>query len=251
MEDKKPSIVVKNISKKFSIGFKRNDSFLAKILCFSFGDEIKKELWALKNVSFDVNAGENLGIIGRNGSGKSTLLRVIAGVFPANEGEVETNGKLIYLTGFGQGLKPKLTMRENIYLIGSIMGLSQKDIKKRFNEIIEFSGLKNFLDVKVYKFSSGMIARLNFSIGIHCLKHSNPDILLFDEVFHSGGDIYFKKKIIEKMEEFLKGGTTVILVSHDLETIKKYCDKVLWLERGEVIKYGEPNEIVEAYEISV
>jgi len=129
------------------------------------------------------------------------------------------------------------------------MGLSQKDIGSKVDEIIDFAGLRDFMDMKVYKFSSGMVARLNFSIGIHCLKHHNPDILLLDEVFGAGGDIDFQTKAAEKMEEFIKGGATVILVSHGLELVKRYCSRVIFLNKGEVIDTGDPEKIIESYTV--
>jgi ABC-type polysaccharide/polyol phosphate transport system ATPase subunit len=195
-----------------------------------------------------VYSGQVLGVIGKNGTGKSTLLRLIAGVYLPNGGEVKTDGKVVYLTGLHQGSSPKLTMAENIYLMGSVMGLSQKEIKNRFAEIVEFSGLEKFVDMKIYQFSTGMISRLNFSIIMHCVKHQSPDILLLDEVLSIGGDIDFKEKATKKMEELIKGGATVVLVSHDLETIKKYCDRVICLESGVITKEGLPIEIVSEYE---
>jgi len=238
-------VKVKNLSKKFELKPAMHKTALEKVLSiFNLGK--KEYIWALKNISFSVNSGENIGIVGDNGSGKSTLLRLIAEVYTSDNGSVETEGKLVYITGFGQGLMSKLTMRENIFLVGSIMGLSQRDIKKKFDEIVEFSGLRDFLDVKVYKFSSGMVARLNFSIGLHCLKHHNPDILLLDEVFH-GGDNEFRKRVVNKMEELLRGGATVLFVTHDLQLIRDYCDRVIWLKKGKIAKIGSPGEVVENY----
>jgi ABC-type polysaccharide/polyol phosphate transport system ATPase subunit len=241
-------VILSNVSKKFRIGCKEeNKSALARVVSLFSGKEQKRDFFALKNVSFSLASGQNLGIIGRNGSGKSTLLRVIAGVYGPDEGEVKTKGSLVLLTGIGQGLNPKLTMRENIYLMGSILGLGQRDIKKKFNEIVEFAGLLDFIDTKVYQFSSGMLTRLNFSVMIHCIKHSNPDILLLDEVFRAGGDIDFESKATKKMEEFVSGGTTVVLATHDLDIVKKYCDKVIWIEKGRIAIEGRSSEVVEKY----
>lgn len=241
-------IVLDNVSKKFKIGYKdENRSALARIVSLFSEKEPKKDFYALKNISFEVSSGQNLGVIGRNGSGKSTLLRLIAGVYEPDGGNIKTKGSVVCLMGLGYGLNPKLTMRENIYLMGSIMGLSQKDIKKRFGEIVSFSGLSDFLGTKIYQFSSGMITRLNFSVTIHCVKHSNPDILLLDEVFGAGGDIDFEEKAIKKMEELITGGTTAVLATHDLNTVEKYCDRVLWLDKGKILKIGDQKNIVMDY----
>jgi len=238
-------IIVDKISKKFELKSVKYKGALERVLSiFNIGE--KEYISALKNINFKAKAGENIGIIGNNGSGKSTLLRLISEVYTPDEGNIKTDGKLVYLTGFGQGLMSKLTMRENIFLIGSIMGLSQKDIKKKFDEIVDFSGLRDFLDVKVYKFSSGMTMRLNFSIGLNCLKHQNPDILLLDEIFYAG-DTNFKEKVKEKMEELIRGGATILFVSHDLGLIKKYCDKVIWLDKGRIMLEGNPLEVIENY----
>lgn len=240
-------IRVDKISKKFNIDFRKNEGLLARVLSFFPRSSPKRELLALDEASFDTKSGEVVGIIGKNGSGKSTLLKIIAGVYYPSSGEVKTNGTMVYLTGLGQGLVQKLTMRENIFLMGSVMGLAQKDIKKKFDEIVEFSGLKDFVDSKIYQFSSGMVTRLNFSVMIHSLKHHNPDIILLDEVFGAGGDIDFQKKGIEKMEELIKGGAAVIMVSHDLEIIKKYCNKAVLLNKGKTVFMGEPEEAVKKY----
>ncbi|MFA6227374.1 MAG: ATP-binding cassette domain-containing protein [Candidatus Paceibacterota bacterium] len=240
-------IEVKNVSKIFHTSFKKDESALSHIINFIKGNRDKKDIVVLENISFDVNSGEILGIIGRNGSGKSTLLRLIAEVYEPNSGKIMTSGKVIYLTGLGQGTSSKLTMRENIYLMGSVMGLSQRDIKNKFEDIVAFSGLRDFVDMKVYQFSRGMISRLNFSTIIHCVRHHNPDILLLDEVLSGGGDIEFQEKAIEKMEELIKSGATVIMVSHGLNTIKEYCDKVIWLEKGKILKEGPPDDIAREY----
>lgn len=201
----------------------------------------------LKNISFTVNTGEVLGIIGKNGCGKSTLLKIIAKIYFPDKGTIKTNGKVTYLTGLGQELLPKLTMRENIYLIGSLMGLSKKEVNNKFKEIVAFSGLKKFLDVKVEKFSTGMVTRLSFSANIHFLTHKTPDIILLDEVFGGGGDFEFQEKASKKMGELIKGGATVFIVTHRLDLINKYCDRAIWLENGKIAKIGKPNTIINMY----
>lgn len=245
--NKEKRIEVIDVFKKFNPDFRKNESVLFNIIKIISGKKAKKEIEVLNGVSFDVYKGEILGIIGKNGSGKSTLLRLIAGVYEVDGGEIKTKGSVVYLTGFGNGSSPKLTMRENIYLIGSVMGLSQKNIKKRFNDIVEFSGLKDFVDMRVYQFSTGMLSRLNFSIIIHCLNHQKPEILLFDEIFSSGGDLEFQKKATSKMEELIKSGATVVMVSHDFDVIGKYCDRVLFLDCGNIVDIGEPQNVIAKY----
>lgn len=240
-------ISVKNISKSFKIGFSKSAGILPRLLSFSLGKESKKSITVLDNVSFDVRAGENIGIIGNNGSGKSTLLRIIAGIYKPSEGEIINQGEVIYMNGFGLGLKIRLTMRENIFLIGAIMGLSRREIKNRFDNIVSFSELEEFLDTKVYQFSYGMLNRLCFSTTMNCLEQKNPDIILLDEVFGAGGDLNFQNKALSKMEEFIKSGAAVILVSHNLEIIEKYCDRVILLKNGRIIKEGPAKEIVSEY----
>lgn len=238
---------VNNVSKIFKIGYKNNDSALFRLISLVSGKQPERPLQVLENISFEVCAGENLGLIGKNGSGKSTLLRLIAGIYQCDGGEIKLEGKLTYISGLGFGLKQGLTMRENIYLVGLIMGLSQKEIKKRFADIVSFSGLDEFLDTKIYQFSSGMLSRLRFSITIHCLEQKNPDILLLDEVFGSGGDLAFEEKAIAKMEEFTRSGAAVILVSHNLNIIKKYCSRAILLHQGQIFKETTAEETIKYY----
>lgn len=240
-------ISVRGVSKRFNIGFQKSDNALAHFLSSLLGRETKKPIIVLDSVSFEVAAGENIGLIGNNGSGKSTLLRIIAGIYQPDQGTVKNRGEVIYINGFGLGLKQRLTMRENIYLIGSIMGLSRKEIKKRFREIVAFAELENFVDTKIYQFSYGMLSRLCFSTTIHCLEQKNPDIILLDEVFNTGGDLNFQNKALAKMEEFISGGSAVILVSHNLDIVAKYCDRAILLKDGRISASGEPAKIIEEY----
>jgi len=241
------SIKVINLSKKFNIGFKKDQGALARVVSFISGRETKKELKVFSGISFDVSAGQVLGVIGRNGSGKTTLLRIIAGIYEPDGGKIITAGKVDYLSGFAGGLSPKLTMEENIYLIGSVLGLSHKDVNMKINEIVEFSGLKKFLYTKVYQFSSGMVARLAFSSTIFCLDYTKPDILLLDEVFGIGADIDFEDKAIKKIGELIKCGSTVVLASHNLKIIEDYCDKAFIIGNGKIVKEGQPASIVAFY----
>jgi ABC-type polysaccharide/polyol phosphate transport system ATPase subunit len=240
-------IEVKNISKKFHADFRKSETALSGFVGLLSGRNEKREISVLDDVSFDVSAGEIIGIIGKNGSGKSTLLRLIAEVYQPDAGEIKTIGKVVYLTGVGQGSMPKLTMRENIYLMGAVMGLSQKDIDNRFDEIVDFSVLKEFVDMKVYQFSTGMLARLNFSTVIHCVKHQNPDVLLLDEVLSSGGDAKFQEQATQKMQELIKGGAAVILVSHNEDALIESCGKIIWLDSGRIKEAGNPKEVFDKY----
>jgi len=242
------TINIQNLVKSFPIEIKKHEGALAKILKIIRGKGRTERRIVLKDISFNVNEREVLGLIGKNGSGKSTLLRVIADIYTKDSGKVRTIGKVVYLNGFNNGLKDRLTMKENIFLMGSILGLSQKKIKARFNEIVEFSGLKENIYDKLYQFSDGMISRLAFSITVHCLKHNTPDIILLDEVFGSGADLEFQEKAINKMEELIKSGATVIISSHNLEIIEKYCNKVIWLDKGEVREIGLAKKIAKRYE---
>ncbi|MCB9358785.1 ABC transporter ATP-binding protein [Candidatus Woesearchaeota archaeon] len=220
----------------------KNQSVLSRIISFLSFKTSVKILNVLSDVSFDVNKGEILGLIGKNGSGKSTLLRIISGIYDSDEGSVESTGKIVSLIGLGQGLKDRLTMRENIYLVCSLFGLSRKTVKKRFNSIVKFAELKDFVDTKLFQFSSGMVQRLAFSIAIH----SDPEILLLDEVFEVG-DKDFKKKSKEKLKELVKGGASIVLVSHELGMIREHCDKVVWLKDGMVKYQGDTEYVLSKY----
>jgi ABC-type polysaccharide/polyol phosphate transport system ATPase subunit len=235
-------VIVNNLNKSFRIGFKLPHSFLSRVFLVFSGREPKKTLKAIDNVSLEINSGEIIGVIGKNGSGKSTLLRIIAGIYDYDSGEVIQNGKIISLIDLGAGLKFRLTMRDNIFLVGSYFGLSQKEIRDKFNSIVEFSELEDFVNTKIYQFSTGMIQRLAFSIAIHC----NPEILLLDEVFEVG-DEEFRRKCADKIKELVGTGVSVILVSHDLSLIEKYCDKVILMHSGEIIKKGNAKEIIKRY----
>lgn len=235
-------IIVDNLSKEFRIGFKKNQTTLARVLSFFSGKEPKKTLRVLKNVSFSVEAGEIIGIIGKNGSGKTTLLRILADIYPRYEGLKTVNGKIVPLIWLGAGLNPRLTMAESIFLIGSFFKLSQRAIKERFHSIVKFSGLQNFVDTKVYQFSTGMKERLAFSTATHC----DPEILLLDEAF-AVGDEDFRRKTAEKIKELVRNKVAVVLVSHELRMIEEYCDRVLWMDRGRIIKDGSAKDILKEY----
>ncbi|MFA5155567.1 MAG: ABC transporter ATP-binding protein [Patescibacteria group bacterium] len=240
-------ISVDRVSKRFNIGFKKNNNALGRALSLLGSKEAHKTLDVLQDISFTAAAGENIGLIGRNGSGKSTLLRLIAGIYQADSGTVDSRGEIVYLNGFSSGLRDRLTMRENIYLVGLLMGLKRKEIDLRFGDIVAFAELADFIDTKVYQFSSGMMSRLSFAVTFQCLRQKRPDIILFDEVFGAGGDLAFQKKALAQMEEFIRGGTTVLLVNHNLGLIEKYCQRSILLERGRIIQDGPTAAVAKHY----
>ena len=237
----KERIILENVSKTFRIGFKKSQSFLSRGLDVLSGKERKKDLEALKAVSLKVNPGEIVGIIGENGSGKSTLLRCIAGIY-SYSGKINVSGKVVPLINMNLGFQHRLTMKENIYLCCSLFGLSKKNVRDIFSSIVEFSELREFVNTKLYQFSNGMKQRLAFSIAIHC----NPQILLLDEVFEVG-DVPFREKSAKKIKELVKNRGVVVLVSHDLELVKKYCDKVVLIEKGIVKKEGNSKLVIKEY----
>lgn len=237
-------IKLENVSMKFNLGIEK-EFYLkqAFIDLFNFKKKKKKEeFWALKDISFEVQKGEVVGLIGSNGAGKSTMLKVVSGVMKPTKGKVTVNGIISPMIELGAGFDQELTARENIYLNGAILGYSKKFIEDKFDEIVEFSELKDFLDVPVRNFSSGMTAKLAFSIATIV----NPEILIVDEIL-SVGDIKFQEKSKNKMLEMIKGGTTVLYVSHSLESIKELCDKVIWIEHGKIVKVGKTKEICDEY----
>lgn len=237
-------IKINEVSMKFNLGIEK-DSSLKQFFVDTFSGKKKKkqeEFWALKDISFNVEKGEVVGLIGSNGAGKSTLLKVVSGVMKPTKGQVEVKGIISPMIELGAGFDANLTARENIYLNGSILGYSKKFLDEKFNEIVEFSELRDFLDVPVKNFSSGMTAKLAFSIATIV----NPEILIVDEIL-SVGDIKFQEKSKNKMMEMIKGGTTVLYVSHSLESIQDLCTKVIWLKHGQIVKIGNPKEICEEY----
>ena len=237
-------IKLENVSMKFDLGVEKN--FSLKQLFISLFDKRKRtkktEFWALKDVSFDVDKGEVVGLIGSNGAGKSTLLKVVSGVMKPTEGNVTVDGVISPMIELGAGFDMELTARENIYLNGAILGYSKKFLEEKFDEIVEFSELKDFLDVPVKNFSSGMTAKLAFSIATVV----DPEILIVDEIL-SVGDLKFQEKSKKKMESMIGGGTTVLYVSHSLDAIKDICTKVVWLEHGKVVMMGDTNKVCDAY----
>ena len=201
-----------------------------------------EEFRALKHISFDIHRGEVVGLVGTNGSGKSTMLKIIAGVLEPSEGSVKVHGNIAPLIELGAGFDPELTARENIYLNGTVLGFSPKYLDEKFDEIVEFSELQNFLDVPLKNYSSGMVARIGFAIA----TITKPDILIADEVL-SVGDFLFQQKCEKRMKELMAGGTTVILVSHSIEQIERMCSKVAWLSHGHLKMNGDTETVCAAY----
>ena len=237
-------INLEKVSMKFNLGIEKNFSMKQAFIDLFTKKKDKKneEFWALTDVNFHVKKGEVVGLIGSNGAGKSTLLKIVSGVMKPTSGKVTVNGVISPMIELGAGFDPELNARENIYLNGSILGYSKKFIDEKFEEIVEFSELKDFLEVPVKNFSSGMTAKLAFSIATVV----NPEILIVDEIL-SVGDIKFQEKSKKKMMDMINGGTTVLYVSHSLESIRDLCTKVVWLEHGKVIIVGETKKICEEY----
>ncbi len=199
-------------------------------------------IWALRDIDLRVEKGITLGIIGRNGSGKSTLLKVLSRILKPDIGTMSVNGMVAALIELGAGFHPELTGRENVIINGIILGLSKNEIKSKFDEIVDFAELKEFIDDPVRTYSSGMYMRLGFSVAVHV----DPEVLLIDEVL-AVGDAMFTRKCMERMNTFKKRDKTIILVSHDLELIRSWCDEAIWLDRGLIKLKGNPSEVVEAY----
>lgn len=238
-------ISVKNVTMKFNLGIEATSFKETFISLFDKKRRVSKEkneFYALKNVSFDIKKGEVVGLIGSNGAGKSTLLKVVSGVMKPTSGKVTVNGVISPMIELGAGFDAELTARENIYLNGAVLGYSKKFIDEKFEQIVEFSELKDFLDVPVKNFSSGMTAKLAFSIATVV----DPEILIVDEIL-SVGDIKFQEKSKTKMMEMIKGGTTVLYVSHSLESIKDLCSRVIWLEHGQIVKIGDAKKVCQEY----
>ena len=227
-------IEVNNVSMRFNLGIEKGFSLKQWFVDAGRGKKReKKDFWALTDVSFNVKKGEVIGFVGSNGAGKSTLLKVVAGVLKPTKGEVNTYGNICPMIELGAGFDPQLTARENIYLNGAIMGYPKELIDSKFQEIVDFSELHDFLEVPVQNFSSGMVARLAFSVATIV----EPEILIVDEIL-SVGDIAFQAKSMDKMLSMIGGGTTVLFVSHSIEQIRKMCDTVVWIDHGVVQKIG-------------
>ncbi|MBQ6703103.1 MAG: ABC transporter ATP-binding protein [Clostridia bacterium] len=227
-------VEVDSVSMRFNLGIDKGFSLKQWFVDVGKGKKkTKNEFWALTDVSFKVKKGEVIGFIGSNGAGKSTMLKIVAGVMKPTKGEVKSYGNICPMIELGAGFDTQLTARENIYLNGAIMGYSKPFIDSKFQEIVDFSELHDFLDVPVQNFSSGMVARLAFSVATVV----DPEILIVDEIL-SVGDMAFQAKSEQKMLSMINGGTTVLFVSHSIEQIKKMCDTVVWLDHGHIKMIG-------------
>ena len=239
----KPVIQFDHVSKRFSFNVERQKTLLESLITsFSRDPERKAELWAVRDVSFSVRSGECLGIIGRNGSGKSTILKLISGIIQPTSGEIEVNGRMSALLELGAGFHQDLTGRENIFLNGSILGMSKEEIDSCYDEILEFSELDKFIDMPVKHYSSGMYMRLGFSVAVHV----DPKLLMVDEVL-AVGDQNFQDKCIDRIFEMKRAGTTIIIVSHHLDTVRRLASQLIWLEKGSVSASGPVDQVASQY----
>ena len=235
------SIIVDNVYKTFNVYLDKANTIKEKLL-FLFSRNRKEKREVLKGINLNVKKGEVVALIGTNGSGKSTLLKLMTKIIYPNKGKIETNGKLTSLLELGAGFHPDFSGRENIYFNASIFGLTKKEIDERLEDIIEFSELRDFIDNPVRTYSSGMYMRLAFSVAINV----DADILLIDEIL-SVGDEHFQNKCFNKMLELKNEGKTMVFVTHSMESVKRLCDRSIWLKDGKIRMDGETKEVVEEY----
>jgi lipopolysaccharide transport system ATP-binding protein len=240
-------VTLESVSKKFILQHHRARSFQdALVNLFHRRNGSVEEFWALRDVSFEVQQGETLGIIGENGSGKSTILKLITRILDPTEGKIAVNGRVSALIEIGAGFHPDLTGRENIYLNGSILGFSRKEMNRKFDEIVAFSELERFIDMPVKHYSSGMYMRLGFSVAISV----DPDILIVDEVLAVGDEI-FQRKCLDRISEFRRRGKTIIFVSHGLTVVEQLCDRVVWLDHGVIKDQGPSSRVIRNYMLAL
>ena len=243
-------IKIDNVSMRFNLGIEKGFSLkqgFVELFDLKKRKERKEQLtrnnfWALTDVSFDVKRGEVVGLVGTNGAGKSTLLKVVSGVYKPTKGNVQAYGNICPMIELGAGFDHDLTAAENIFLNGAIMGYTKEFLHEKYDDIVNFSELHEFMDVPVKNFSSGMMARLAFSVA----TITSPEILIVDEIL-SVGDLSFQLKSEEKMMNMINGGTTVLYVSHSIESIRRLCNRVVWLDHGHVVMFGETDEVCDAY----
>ncbi len=234
------AITVEGLGKKFRLMQDRNWTLKATLLA---GHRTRyEEFWALRDVSFEIPTGETFGIVGGNGSGKSTLLKVLAGILRADEGSAIARGRLSALLELGAGFHPELTGRENVYLNGSILGFTSREIRNLFDDIVEFAELEQFIDEPVRNYSSGMYMRLGFSVAIHV----EPEILLVDEIL-AVGDLTFQKRCLDRFARLRDEGRTIVVVSHDLDMIGRLCDSSVWINKGELASVGSSSSVLEDF----
>jgi lipopolysaccharide transport system ATP-binding protein len=237
------SISVSNVFKKYIIGKQKESSLRGSLKGFFNRKSLQgNEFMALNNVSFDIKKGDIVGIIGKNGAGKSTLLKILSQITKPTEGRIEINGRIASLLEVGTGFHPELTGRENIYLNGTILGMTRKEVRSKFDEIVEFSGVEKFIDTAVKHYSSGMYVRLAFAVAAHL----EPEILIIDEVL-AVGDAEFQKKCLGKMQDVANQGRTVLFVSHNMASVRSLCNKGLLLSKGEILFSGTVQETLDLY----
>ncbi len=237
------AIEVDHVSKKFRLYKERNQSLKSAIMRRRVS--VHEDFWALKDISFAIPEGKTFGLVGDNGSGKSTLLKCMAKILYPDTGSITMRGRVAALLEVGSGFHPELSGRENVYLNGSILGMTRREIDRKFDEIIDFSGVEEFIDQPVKNYSSGMYVRLGFSVAINV----EPDILLVDEVL-AVGDETFQAKCMDKFAEFRREGRTVVIVSHALGTMKEMCDEVAWIRKGSLLGVGSPDTVIDDYRSS-
>lgn len=237
-------IKAEHVSVKYLMTYDRIKSMKEYLVQLVKGKIQYEEFWALRDVSFEVKKGEVLGIIGHNGAGKSTLLKVISGILKPTEGSVQVNGTIVPMLELGSGFDFDLTGRENVFLNGAILGYSEQFLKEKYEEIVAFSELGQFIDVPLRNYSSGMVMRLAFSIATVV----NPDVLIVDEIL-AVGDADFQEKSKKRMLELMGGGTTVLFVSHSLPQIREMCNNAIWLEHGQMKLCGDVQKVCDAYEV--
>lgn len=235
-----PAIEVDHLAKHFRIYHERNQTLKAALM--RRRRAVYEDFWALDDVSFDIETGSSFGLVGDNGSGKSTLLKTLAKILFPDRGSVRVNGRMAALLEVGSGFHPELSGRDNIYLNGSILGMTRAEIDRKFDDIVQFSGVEEFIDQPVKNYSSGMYVRLGFSVAIHV----DPEILLVDEVL-AVGDAAFQQQCAEKFAQFRRDGRTVVVVTHDMSAVRTMCDKAAWLSHGKLVEVGDAPLVVERY----
>ncbi len=235
-------VEVKNVTMKFRMSDEPLNS-LKEVFTTAVRGKLRfNEFLALDNVSFELEKGKTLGLIGKNGAGKSTTLKLISGILKPTEGTIRTYGNIVPMLELGAGFDLELTGKENIYLNGAILGYSKQYLESKYDEIVDFAEIREFIDMPIRNYSSGMMARLAFSIA----SVVQPEILIVDEIL-AVGDVAFQEKSFNRMKELMSGGATVLFVSHDLEKIEEMCDKVIWLDHGKVVMFGDTDDVCTAY----
>jgi lipopolysaccharide transport system ATP-binding protein len=236
------AIIVENVSKKFRVPHEKRKTLFHNLIGIIKRQFDYEEFWALKDISFEIKKGETFGIIGKNGSGKSTLLKILAKVLYPDTGTISKVGKVASFLELGVGFQPELSAEENVYIYGSILGLTRREVRQKYDQIFDFAELNNFKNMKLKNYSSGMYLRLAFSTAIH----ANPDTMLIDEVF-AVGDTAFQKKCTDKITEFQNQGKTIVFVSHSMDSVKKICQRTLLLSGGKIVMLGKTEDVIKEY----